>query len=112
VSVVVEERFSFVENYLYIHHYSLDYYHSINNIINSTRMNNATTASMPRSDPSKRRLLQNFVVVWLDGAIIESDKDFQQMLSQLLKRGSMEPPAKSAPSSCRNFLDFEIDYPM
>ena len=50
----------------------------------TSSINIGTTASIPRPNHCRRRLLHSFVVVWVDGTIMESDKDFQRTLSQLL----------------------------
>ncbi|CAF1114435.1 unnamed protein product [Adineta ricciae] len=46
-------------------------------------INNVTTAAKLDTDFSKRRILQNVLLIWIDGSSTEFDKDFQQTLYQI-----------------------------
>ncbi|CAF1106933.1 unnamed protein product [Rotaria sp. Silwood1] len=66
----------------------------------TTTMNNLATAVLPRP---VRRVLQNFLLVWLDANFNESNEDFKRSLQQL-RRIVVSITAFTDAQECINFL--------
>ena len=57
--------------------------HKASTSSNATMMSTMTTGAISLAGQPKRRMAQNYLLIWIDASIDESDKDCQDILTQL-----------------------------